>query len=73
MFGVERAGFHVEICLDEVEGLGCFVELEIQAAANQLEAARAVLLKSATELGLTRSERRSYLEMLLERTEERPS
>jgi adenylate cyclase class 2 len=73
MFGVERAGFHVELCLDEVEGLGCFVELEIQAAANQLEAARAVLLKSATELGLTRSERRSYLEMLLERTEKRPS
>lgn len=57
--------FPVEICLDAVPGLGSFVELEIVVPENQLDEARAVLLRLAAELGLGRSERRSYLEMLL--------
>jgi adenylate cyclase, class 2 len=58
-------GFAVEVCLDDVSGLGKFTELEIIAPASKLEAARNVLMGLAKELGLTKSERRSYLELLL--------
>jgi adenylate cyclase class 2 len=58
-------GFAVEICLDDVAGLGKFTELEIIAPASKLEAARAVIMGLAKELGLNKSERRSYLELLL--------
>jgi adenylate cyclase class 2 len=63
-------GYELEICLDEVEGLGHFVELEILASEECLEGARAVLQRVAAELGLTASERRSYLELLLQKTED---
>jgi adenylate cyclase class 2 len=65
VYHLERGGFPVEICLDEVEGLGRFAELEVQAPEEQLEAARAAVQQLAAELGLTASERRSYLELLL--------
>jgi adenylate cyclase class 2 len=55
----------VEVSLDEVEGLGTFVELEILADARTLDAARACLASLATRLGLSDSERRSYLELVL--------
>jgi adenylate cyclase, class 2 len=64
-FHLQRDGFPVEICLDEVEGLGHFAEVEIVAPEERLENARAVVLRLAAELGLTTSERRSYLELLL--------
>jgi adenylate cyclase, class 2 len=57
----------VEVALDEVEGLGSFVELEIIAEPSDMDAARAVLAGLAAELGLANSERRSYLELLIER------
>jgi adenylate cyclase, class 2 len=63
---MERDGFALEVCLDTVERLGHFVELEIVAPENQLNAARATLLQLATEFGLKQPERRSYLELLLE-------
>jgi adenylate cyclase class 2 len=69
IFHVERAGFPLEVCLDEVDGLGRFAELEIQAPEDRLDEARAVLLAAAAALGLTTSERRSYLQMLLARKE----
>jgi adenylate cyclase class 2 len=56
----------VEATLDEVEQLGLFVELEIQATADSLRDAQEGLVALAAELGLTVVERRSYLEMLLE-------
>lgn len=65
IYRVTRGGFSLEVCLDEVEGLGRFAELEIQAPEEQLEPARAVLLETATALGLTVSERQSYLCLLL--------
>ncbi len=52
--------------LDEVAGLGRFVELEILADENHLEPAQAAILSLAERLGLSRVEPRSYLEMLLE-------
>lgn len=57
-------GWQVEAALDTVDGLGDFVELELQADQPQLDDARGVLSKLAGELGLTAGERRSYLELL---------
>jgi adenylate cyclase class 2 len=62
---LRRDGFDVEVCLDNVESVGKFVELEILAPSESLAAAKAVLLKMADELGLQTQERRSYLELLL--------
>jgi adenylate cyclase class 2 len=65
IYHLSRDRFAVEACLDDVEGLGRFAELEIVAPPEKLDEARAVLLGLAKELGLTKSERRSYLELLL--------
>ncbi len=73
IFQLERDGYAVEICLDELDELGRFAELEIVAPEDRLEEGRAVLLRLATELGLTVSERRSYLELLLAKRGERPA
>jgi adenylate cyclase, class 2 len=55
----------VEVALDEVDGLGTFLELELQADDDQLNAARECLASLATELNLSGGERRSYLELVL--------
>ena len=62
-----RDGFTVHACLDDVEGVGRFVELEIVVDDAQYEAARATVLRSAADLGLGATEMRSYLEQLLGR------
>jgi adenylate cyclase, class 2 len=72
-YHLKRAGFATEVTLDEVEGLGCYVELEIVAPEENLEPARQALLDLAATLGLTHSERRSYLELLLTRRGEAKS
>lgn len=64
-YHLRRDRFELEITLDEVQGLGLFSEIEIQAPEEDLEPARKVLLETATDLGLQNSERRSYLELLL--------
>jgi adenylate cyclase class 2 len=69
LFHLDRAGFALEISLDEVIGVGTYAELEIQAEQDRLEAAKAALLETAHELGLETSERRSYLEMFLARND----
>jgi adenylate cyclase class 2 len=69
MFHLERGGFALTICLDEVEQLGRFAEVEILAPEEQVETARIVLADVAGELGLTALERRSYLGMLLAATD----
>ena len=60
-------GRRVEVSLDEVEGLGTFAELELVVGADQLEPAKACIASLAKTLGLVDSERRSYLELLLQR------
>lgn len=60
-------GREVEASLDEVDWVGFFVELELITSAEDLEAAKACIASLAAELGLSGSERRSYLELLLER------
>lgn len=55
----------VEAALDEVEGLGAFVELEIEAEEDALNQARDAIASLAERLKLGPGERRSYLELLL--------
>ncbi len=62
---VEWQSRPVEVSLDEVEGLGTFVELEILADQSELEAARACMTSLCEHLNLGKGERRSYLELLL--------
>jgi adenylate cyclase class 2 len=65
VFHLERNGFALEVCLDDVDRVGSFAELEIIAPEAHLDAARDVLRQVAATLGLSASERRSYLELLL--------
>ena len=58
----------VECSLDEVEGLGAFVELELVVEQSQIAPAKACIASLARALGLSQSERRSYLELLLARS-----
>lgn len=66
-YHLERGGFELAVCLDEVEQLGRFAEVEIVAPDEQVDAARSVLADTAAALGLTNLERRSYLNLLLQR------
>lgn len=59
-------GASVHVCLDEVDRLGWFVELELLADAAGVDEARESLMQLAETLQLTGSERRSYLELLLQ-------
>lgn len=61
----QRDGFLMHACLDDVENVGRFIELEITTSPDAKAKAQEVLQKAATELKLKDSERRSYLEMLL--------
>jgi adenylate cyclase, class 2 len=58
----------VEIALDDVENVGHFAELEISADETEAADAKQCIASLAAELALTNNERRSYLELLLERT-----
>jgi adenylate cyclase, class 2 len=54
------------LALDDVPPLGTFLEIELLADEAGRDAARDAILALARELNLTNSERRSYLELLLE-------
>ena len=58
-------GRTVEASLDDVQGVGTFVEFELVVNEQDVEAARSCIISLAQSLGLTEGERRSYLEMLL--------
>jgi len=65
-------GTEIEVALDNVAGLGSFVELEILSPAEQLDAAKQCLASLAARLGLSQSERRGYLDLLLSKTPDSP-
>lgn len=67
VFKLERHGFAIEVCLDDVGAVGKYVEIEVMAEPQQLEAAKAAVMTTAAELGLTEQERRGYLRLLLEK------
>lgn len=60
----------LEIALDQVEGLGQFLEIETIADEAGREAAKSAILAFAARLELSTPERRSYLRLLLERDSE---
>lgn len=55
-----------EIAIDEVEGLGTFVEIELLADEHELQDAEAAVIQLAKSLGLIDSIRGSYLGMLID-------
>lgn len=63
---VERSNQQAEIAVDQVEGLGLYVEIELQAKQETLAAASEAIARVAQQLGLSQPERRSYLELLLD-------
>lgn len=66
VFQMVHLGHKVHGSIDQVDQLGTFVELEMSADESNLEETKQVVATLATELNLDHSERRSYLEMLLE-------
>lgn len=64
---VEWQDRRIEASLDEVRQVGTFVELELMAEADGIESAKICINSLAQALELSGSERRSYLELLLER------
>lgn len=60
-------GKNIEAALDNVTSVGTYLELEVIADEAELDEARATITSLAAKLGLSNSERRSYLELLLER------
>lgn len=66
-FDLHWQGAAVKIAVDRVSGLEPYVELEITTDEANMDRARQQVQDLATALGLVRSERRSYLEMLIAR------
>ena len=65
-FLLDRDGQQVHGAIDEVGRLGTFVELELSVDEAGMDAAKRIIAGVAAELQLGSSERRSYLELLLE-------
>ncbi len=59
-------GRRIEGSLDDVEGLGLFAELELVVEADAVEEAKQCIASLAERLKLVQTERRSYLELLLQ-------
>lgn len=62
-----RDGFRTHVCLDDVEGVGRYAEVEIVAPPDRAAEAAAALAALAADLGLSRVEPLSYLGLLLAR------
>jgi adenylate cyclase class 2 len=58
----------VEVALDEVASVGCFLEIELVVEGNARDVAEQTLQSLASRLGLSQQVRRSYLEIVLEST-----
>jgi adenylate cyclase class 2 len=64
-YTLRRSKRSFKILIDDVQGLGTFVEIETLAAECDVHSARDGVIQLSSDLGLTGSERRSYLELLL--------
>ena len=53
-----------EISVDEIDQLGCFIELETTSDLEHLDKAKQALKLLASKLQLDKPERRSYLELV---------
>ena len=66
IYSLMRDSFTVNICFDEVDNVGRFVEVEVVAEEADVTAAAALVATVASELGLHTPEPRAYLKMTLE-------
>jgi adenylate cyclase class 2 len=64
---VSWQGREIEASLDDVTDVGTFVELELAVKADDVDSAKKCIASLAAELGLHESQRKSYLELLLDR------
>jgi adenylate cyclase class 2 len=55
----------VTVCLDSVKGLGDFIELEVDS--DDVESGKRAIFELMKEIGISGNERRSYLELLMEK------
>ena len=55
----------ITVCFDSVVGLGDFIELEVDS--DDVERGKSAIFSLMSEIGVMGSERRSYLELLLEK------
>jgi adenylate cyclase, class 2 len=69
-FHLNWEGREMEVSLDQVEGLGSFLEIETLAEDVDRIQAQDAILSLAKQWNLENSERRSYLTMLLEQGED---
>jgi len=58
-------GRTIHLALDDVTGLGSYLEIELLADEKELGGAKACLASLAAAVGLTGQERRGYLDLLL--------
>jgi adenylate cyclase class 2 len=70
-YHLDRDGRALEIAVDNVAGLGDFLEIEALAEESEKDGARDAILAVAAELGLANAERKSYLALLLARDGEK--
>lgn len=66
-FDISSEGLIIKLCLDEVETLGCFAEVEIVAKEEESVRASELVKKTAKEYGLEKVQPKSYLGMVLEK------
>ena len=66
-YHLEWEGREMEVTVDDVEGLGCFLEIETLADDEDRIEAQDAILSLAKHWELENSERRSYLTLLLEK------
>lgn len=62
---LQRDGVSFAVCLDEVDGLGRFAEVEVLAPEERRVEAELAVSRLAADLGLNDVERRSYLHLVL--------
>jgi adenylate cyclase class 2 len=60
-------GAPIDVALDEIAGIGRFLEIETITGDDQRDAAEMRIQSLAQRLGLTQQEKRSYLGLVLER------
>jgi adenylate cyclase, class 2 len=60
----------ITVCFDSVAGLGDYIELEVDG--EDVEAGKKAIFSLMEEIGVSGNERRSYLELLMERARSGP-
>jgi adenylate cyclase, class 2 len=66
IYHFERDSHAIHVCLDDVENLGKFIEIEILTSSDKLEIAREVLMQLKESWNLPDAEPRSYISMQLQ-------